>query len=99
MLKSIRQEIDYDLPEFESIINNKNFKKLFPKMEGEQLKKAPQGYAVDNPAIRYLRFKSFTFTSPLTDKEINDPALVKNLARSFKIMKPFVDFLNKSLNS
>ena len=97
MLKNIRQEIDYDLPGFEAIINNKNFKKLYPQLEGEQLKKAPQGYAVDNPAIAYLRFKSFTVTSPLTDKEINDPALAKNIARSFKVMRPFIDFLNKSL--
>lgn len=97
MLKSIRQEIDYDLPGFEAIINNKAFKKLYPQLEGEQLKKAPQGYAVDNPAIHYLRFKSFTVTSPLSDKTLNDPGLVKNVAGAFKIMKPFIDFLNRSL--
>lgn len=97
MLKNIRQEIDYDLPGFEAIIHEKQFKKLYPQMEGEQLKKAPQGYAVDNPAIQYLRFKSFTVTSPVGDDLIADKALVKHLARSFKIMKPFIDFLNRGV--
>ena len=29
-------------------------------MEGEQLKTLPQGYTADNPAIEYLKMKSFT---------------------------------------
>lgn len=97
MLKNIRQEIDYDLPGFEAIVNDKAFKKLYGGIEGEQLKKAPQGYAIDNPAIEYLRFKSFTVTSPLTDDAVTDKAFAKKLAGSFKVMQPFIGFLNRGL--
>lgn len=99
MLKNIRQEIDYDLPGFEAIVKEKQFKKLYTGIEGEQLKKAPQGYAIDNPAIEYLRFKSFTVTSPLTDEAVMDKAFAKKLAASFKVMKPFIDFLNRGVDA
>ncbi len=97
MLKKIRQEIDYDLAAFEKIINQKEFRKLYPKIDGEQLKKAPQGYDPENPAIEYLRFKSFTVGHPVSDKEITDKAFVKQTLHSMKTMKPFIDFLNRAV--
>lgn len=98
-LRSIRQEIDYNLEEWEGILKQKDFKRSFPQIEGELLKKAPQGYATDNPAIEYLRLKSFTVGAPLSDKELSGKGLAKQVAASYKIMKPFIDFLNKSLQT
>ena len=97
MLKGIRQEIDYDLPAFEKIINQKDFKKLYAKIDGEQLKKAPQGYDPENPAIEYLRYKSFTVGHKVADKDILDKAFVKQVVQSLKTMKPFIDFLNRAV--
>lgn len=96
-LKAVRQEIDYDLPAFEKILQQKDFKKLFPLMEGEQLKTAPQGYTTDNPAINYLRFKSFTVFHPLNDKTVMSKDFPQDLLSMFKTMKPFMDFLNRSV--
>ncbi|WP_118951334.1 DUF2461 domain-containing protein [Taibaiella helva] len=97
MLKNIRQEIDYDLAAFEKIIHQKDFKKLYPRIDGEQLKKAPQGYDPDNPAIEYLRYKSFTVGHPLSDKELSDKNLARQTIQSFRTMKPFIDFLNRAV--
>jgi uncharacterized protein (TIGR02453 family) len=38
-LKKIRQEIDYNLKEFETLLHEKNFKKTFGEINGEKLKK------------------------------------------------------------
>lgn len=97
LLKAVRQEIDYDLPAFKKILDQKDFKKLYPKIDGEQLKTAPQGYSVDNPAIEYLRFKSFTVGHAVPDKNITGKDFVAETVHSFKVMKPFIDFLNRSL--
>lgn len=97
MLKGIRQEIDYDLPAFEKIINQKEFKKLYPKIDGEQLKKAPQGYDPENPAIEYLRYKSFTVGHKVADKDILDKKFVQQTVQALKTMKPFIDFLNRAV--
>lgn len=97
LLKGIRQEIDYDLDAFKEIISNKAFKKLYPKIDGEQLKKAPQGYDTDNPAIEYLRHKSFTVGHKVTDKDIKGKDFVAQTVASFKVMQPFIDFLNRAV--
>lgn len=98
-LKGIRQEIDYGLEDFRQIVNNKAFRKIFPNIEGEQLKNAPSGYAIDNPAIEYLRYKSFTVGHSVEDKKITGGDIVKYTLQSYITMKPFLDFLNRSVDS
>jgi uncharacterized protein (TIGR02453 family) len=97
MLKNIRQEIDYDLKAFKKIIDQKDFKNLYPTIDGERLKKAPQGYDIENPAIEFLRLKSFTVGHPVVDETFIGKTAAKDIVRSMKIMKPFNDFLNRSL--
>lgn len=97
MLRNIRQEIDYDLKTFKKIIGHKDFKSLYPVIDGEKLKKAPQGYDIENPAIDFLRLKSFTVGHAVKDADFLGKNAVKNTVHSFKVMKPFIDFLNRSV--
>jgi uncharacterized protein (TIGR02453 family) len=98
LLKATRQEIDYNLKEFKGILNQAGFKKHFKKLEGEQLKTLPQGYAADNPAIDYLKMKSFIVTTPIDDKDITSKTFVPKVVKLFTVMKPLVDFLNRGLD-
>jgi uncharacterized protein (TIGR02453 family) len=97
LLKGIRQEIDYDFKGFNDIVGQKEFRKLYPQLEGEQLKKAPQGYEADNPAIDFLRFKSFTVSHAVPDKDLLSKQSVQKILHSFATLKPFIDFLNRPL--
>ena len=97
LLKAVRQEIDYNFDEFSNIIKNKKFKTLFKKIEGEQLKTLPQGYAADNPAIEYLKMKSFTVSFNIPDTDVLGKGVVKKAMDVFTIMRPCIDFLNRSL--
>lgn len=97
MLKSLRQEIDYDFDAFKAIIQEKNFKKLYPVIEGEKLKKAPQGYDVENQAIEYLKYKSFTVGHAVKDTELLGAKALDVILNSFETMKPFIDFLNRAV--
>ena len=96
-LKAIRQEIDYNFDEFSKIINDKQFKKMFGEIEGEKLIKVPKGYAEDNPAIEYLKLKSFTVGCKIADADLTKKGLDKKVIDAFGVMKPFVDFLNRSV--
>ena len=98
LLKAVRQEIDYNFKEFKKIIEDKKFKKLFNEINGEQLKKLPQGYAEDNPAIDYLKMKSFTVSNSITNADITGKGFVKKTLDAFDTMRPFADFLNRSLD-
>jgi uncharacterized protein (TIGR02453 family) len=98
LLKAVRQEIDYNLDEFRTIIENKTFKKLFAKIEGEVLKNPPQGYSAENPALEYLKMKSFTAGHALADKELTSRAFTAKTVNVFTTMKAFVDFLNRPMD-
>ena len=98
VLQSIRQEIDYSWSDFKDIINKASFKKLFPNMEGDRLKKAPKGYAIDHPALSYLQLKSFLVTHPIPDTLLTQKDLLKTLLSYCKAAKPLIDFLNRSFD-
>jgi uncharacterized protein (TIGR02453 family) len=99
VLAKVRQEIDYSFDEWKKIINDKTFKKYFPKVDGiEVLSRPPKGYTDDNPAIEFLKMKSFIVSRPLTDAQLTDKNLVKELAKTFETMKPMIDFLNNGMS-
>jgi uncharacterized protein (TIGR02453 family) len=98
LLKAVRQEIDYNFKEFSRIIEEKKFKKLFKAISGEQLKTLPQGYTADNPAIEYLKMKSYTVIHNITDVDIAGKNLEKKVVEVFDTMRPFIDFLNRSVD-
>lgn len=97
-LAKVRQEIDYNFDEWKKIISNKTFVKYFNKVDGvDVLSRPPKGYTDDNPAIEFLKMKSFLVSRPLSDKDLLDKSLVKEVAKTFEAMKPMIDFLNHSL--
>ena len=100
-MKKVRQEIDYCFPEFKKLISTKIFKNIYKDLEHEgegiKLKNVPKGYEADNPAVEYLKLKSFFADRPLSDKEILSPSLLKEIIDSFKALKPVVDFINRAV--
>ena len=97
-LKKIRQEIDYNGNDFKKILNKKSFREYFPEMEGEKLKKAPKGYAPDDPNIELLKHKSYIVVHRFTDAQLLADDFTKNCVKIFKEMKPFNDFLNVAIS-
>lgn len=96
ILKKIRQEIDYSGAELVAITAQRDFKRHFGEIEGERLKTSPKDYSKDHPHIAWLRLKSFVASRSLSDKELTAPDIVKKVMDSFRLMKPFNDFLAKA---
>lgn len=99
-LQKVRQEIDYNWPEFSRILQAKSFVKTYgglEKWEGMSLTREPKGYEKDNPAIEMLKLKSWVATAPLTDQQITQPDLPKIILQSFSVLQPLLVFLNRSL--
>lgn len=95
-LAKIRQEIDYGFTDWKKIVSGKSFKKHFPNgVEGiETLSRPPKGYDESNPAIEYLKMKSYIVSTKLADAVLEDKKAVKELAKTFAVIKPMIDFLN-----
>jgi uncharacterized protein (TIGR02453 family) len=97
-LKKIREEIDYNLPEFESILHAPSFTKTFGELDRDQeLKSAPKGYPKDHPGIGHLKNKSFTASCMLKDAEISGKKFAEKTAEAFSALFPFNAFLNRAL--
>jgi uncharacterized protein (TIGR02453 family) len=101
-LKKIRQEIDYSWEEFSKIINHKKFRATYGELErgeGMALSREPKGYEKDNPAIEYIKLKSFVATTDLSDDDLTGNNLVKKIVTAFETLQPLVVFLNRSLEA
>ncbi len=100
ILAGIRQEIDYNFTDWKKIIENKKFKKDFTEgiTSNETLVRPPKGYAENNPAINFLKMKSFVVRKNLTDADIQHKIFVTEAAKIFKTMKPLIDFINTALH-
>ena len=82
-----------------AILEDKSFKKLFGKMQGEQLKSAPRGYSVDHPAIDLLRYKQFFIFREFTDKEVLDENFPQEALKTFLAIRPFFDYMSEILTT
>lgn len=101
-LKKMRQEIDYNFNEFNSIINNKKFKTVYTEglrsNEEVKLSRPPKGYDESNNAIEFLKLKSIVATTPLTDAEITNAKFVSTVVKAFEALHPLIIFLNKAID-
>ncbi len=100
VLAGIRQEIDYNYSELKKIIENKKFKTAFSEglKSNDTLVRPPKGYDENNPAIEYLKMKSFIVSKSFADVDLQDKNFVADVANIFKSMKPLIDFLNTALH-
>jgi uncharacterized protein (TIGR02453 family) len=97
ILKKVRQEIDYNFEEFKKIINNKKFAFTYKDLDHSnemKLSRPPKDYEADNPAIEYIKLKSFIAMTPISDVELTDKNLIKKITDAFEALQPIVNFLN-----
>ncbi len=98
----IRQEIDYNYAEFIKIVQNKKFVAQYGGLdfsEGMSLVREPKGYEKENPAIAYLKLKSWVATAPLSDTALQDKNLATQLTKAFEYLQPLISFLNEALEA
>ena len=101
-LAKVRKEIHYFYPDLKNIIENKNFSESYGDLDiepGAKLSRPPKGYLQDDPAIEYLKLKSFTASAKISDSLITSDNLIPTVIKYFRNIKPFLHFLNRGLQS
>lgn len=97
-LKDMRQEIDYNFEEFVKIVTNKKFISRFGGFEKDAaavLIRPPKGYDHDNPAIEFIKRKSFVAIHYIDNALLTGKQLVRQTINDFKILSPLISFLNR----
>ena len=70
-------------------------RKLVGGLQGEQLTRTPKGFPVDHPAEGLLRHKQWYLEATIDVKILTGKKLIPEMVRHFKLMAPFVEFLNR----
>jgi uncharacterized protein (TIGR02453 family) len=99
-LKKIRQEIDYNFADFSKIIKSKKFTAHYDGFERSSdyvLTRPPKGYDDANPAIEFIKLKSFVSMKKITDTQLTSGTLVKDITAAFEALMPLVKFLNQAM--
>ncbi len=100
-LKKLRQEVDYNFKDFNDIINSKKFKSVYTKGlsdDGEmKLSRPPKGYDENNPAIEFIKLKSFVAMTSITDEQLTDKKLASTVVKALEALHPLIVFLNHAM--
>lgn len=98
-LLRIRKEFEVSDSEIRELLKDKTFKSVWGGFVGEELKTAPKGFNKRHPAIDLIRKKQYIFVKKYTDKEVLDKNFVKNVDDSFKLVRPYFDYMSDVLTT
>ena len=97
LLDALRKEIEANYEEVETIMAAPSWKKYFDQdfdtMWGG-LKKVPAGFDPNFKHADWLKHRAYTFSTPLTDKEVSSAGFIDKIEEIAAAGKPMNDFLN-----
>ena len=97
-LERIREGIAESPEALERLLRAPAFRRRFGRLDDEAvLKRMPRGYREDHPAAHWLRYRSFTATRLMTEREVESPRLPAILVRDFAALVPLVRWLNGAI--
>jgi len=81
--------------ELNEILGNKKLKRALGGLQGETLTRMSKGFPVDHPAEELMRHRQWYLERQLSIKLLTTCKLLPELAATFELMAPFVEFLNR----
>ena len=97
-LERIREVIAETPEAMERLLRAPAFRRRFGTLDTEaMLKRMPRGYLETHPAAKWLRYRSFTATRTMSEREVQSPRLPEILARDFAALAPLVRWINQAL--
>lgn len=95
-LHALRTAIAAYPSKWRAIVDDRNLTQVWSQA-GASLKRPPKGFVAGHPAIEDLKRTDFILDTPLTPAEVKSSGLVKVVAESFALTKPYVRFLCAAL--
>jgi uncharacterized protein (TIGR02453 family) len=96
-LVAIREHIALTYPEIETLSRARAFRRVLGSLEGEKLTRVPRGFAKDDPAAEYLKFKQFLGGREFAAEFATSAEFYPALIETYKALMPLIRFLNEPL--
>lgn len=97
-LKKIRQEIYYNLEEFNQIISEKEFIKHFKTVQGEKSIRLQEPFLEYAKDSEWIKNKQFYFIDEFDPKKCLEPNFMNNLTEKFKAGLQLNQFLRRAMH-
>lgn len=94
-LARIREHIAAHPRRLQAVLDGPGFAETFGEIQGERLKRPPQGYAADTPMIEHIKLKSFIVAREHT--AAGD--VLPDVEKTFRTLHPLVDWLRGALTA
>ena len=89
-LRRIRTYISENFERFSEALEQSGY-----PLEGERLKRVPQGFDPDDPAGEYLKYKEWYAAAHFKDRELTDfDSFTRKVSRAVRRMEPLRQFFN-----
>lgn len=98
VLKKLRHAIADNVEEWTEIINAPDMVRYFPGWCGDSLKSMPQGWPKDHPLAEVLKLKEIGKFAPMSEAEFIREDWPEIVSERMRMLKPFIDFLNYSID-
>ena len=98
-LKRIRQDIDVNYEDWNTLLDSESIRTVFGELRGEQVATSPKGYSKDHPAIGLLRHKQFIFRREFSDQEVLADDFSDRISNSFQALRPWLDYMSQVLTT
>jgi uncharacterized protein (TIGR02453 family) len=98
-LQRMRKEFEMDDTEMRTITNAKSFKSVWGDLVGDELKTAPRDFDKDHPAIDLIKKKQYIFVKKYTDKQVLSDNFLEDVNASFKVIRPYFDYMSEVLTT
>jgi len=95
----VRTHISENYPELQRIIANRKARRLMGELQGDELTRAPKGFDPRHPAAGLIKKKDWTLFAMLDAGLATTPKLYREIADRFRVMTPFIEYLNRPLVS
>ena len=98
ILRAVRQSICEQPETFHAIVGSEPFCSLFPVIGENRLKTMPKGFPKDFPYPEYIRCKDYSCYHVVPESFFAAPDWLEQTAGVFAVMKPFLDFVNATID-
>jgi uncharacterized protein (TIGR02453 family) len=92
-LAAWRNAVTGDRDSVRAALEDPGFVATFGTVDGDRLKRAPAGFAPDDPDLELLKLKDVTFGRPLSDEDVLAPELPATIAETLGHAVPLLRLL------
>lgn len=97
ILRKVREAILENSNAFKKVVQEKKFEKEFGKLSDMRLKTAPRGFSKDHPDFEWIQYTSYIVEKSQSDADILSKHFIQNTISSYKILQPFLNYLDKTI--